>query len=482
MNSYKIQPGDSPALIARAFGVPFDKLIAANPHKPTTVVAGRRTWSGVIPGEKVRVPVGVGDAVADAINALVAAGGPCLQANVSLVCNAQRALGVTVDGKWGSGSSTAARARVSSAPAACSPRPAWWAPVGQSNCPTAAAAPAPAPSVSVATVPPAVQALVGIDLCNPANVAIVCAAQKALGVTVDGKYGSDTANAAYRRNPNVPKACSPRPLWWAPAGKSNCGGVTTATSTPAAPPPPPPSGPIPATTVAPSTSSAPAAVQALLTINPCAQSSAPAVAAAQRALGVMIDGKYGNDTATAARRVLPSAPAGCSPRPTWWAPAGQTNVVPTTKTQSANQAAAAAQTATQAAQEAQSKAAAAPGDTQAAAAAQAATQAAQTAQTAAQAAQTASSTDAAAAAAQTAAAAAQTAQNAAQGGLVAPEQKKLSTGAIVVGAVGAAALVGLVAFAVSGKKKGGTRSHGHSSRRPTHHPKKRKPAHKKKRK
>jgi hypothetical protein len=69
----------------------------------------------------------------------------------------------------------------------------------------------------------------------------------------------------------------------------------------------------------------PAAVAALASIDPCSQSSLDTVYAAQRALGVSPDGKYGNDTATAARRYLPNAPAGCSPRPAWWAPKGQSN-------------------------------------------------------------------------------------------------------------------------------------------------------------
>jgi hypothetical protein len=61
----------------------------------------------------------------------------------------------------------------------------------------------------------------------------------------------------------------------------------------------------------------------------------------------------------------------------------------------------------------------------------------------------------------------------ASAGTVAPEtSKKLSTGAIVVGAVGAAALVGLVAMAVAGKKKTGRR--GPSGKRGKRGPAKRK--------
>jgi LysM repeat protein len=40
---YKTQPGDSPALIAHRLGTSIEALLAANPHKPTTIVAGQPT-------------------------------------------------------------------------------------------------------------------------------------------------------------------------------------------------------------------------------------------------------------------------------------------------------------------------------------------------------------------------------------------------------------------------------------------------------
>jgi len=264
-------------------------------------------------------PLGLGDAAQDAILAVIAAGGPCLQANVMLVCAAQAALGVKVDGKWGTDTSTAARSRVPNAPAGCSPRPTWWAPVGQSSCPivpSAATIPtAVSPTVTPALAPAAVIALGAIDPCQQANVAIVCAAQKALGVSVDGKYGTDTATAARRVFAGAPPACSPRPSWWAPVGSSNCGSTVL----------PPVSAPVPV----PATASVavPAAVAALATVNPCLQTNVAIVYAAQTALGVAKDGKYGTDTAAAARRILPSAPAACSPRPSWWAPVGVVNPI-----------------------------------------------------------------------------------------------------------------------------------------------------------
>jgi len=515
---YQVKNGDSPSRIARAYGLAPSALLNANPHKPTTVVAGQRTWQSIAPKETINVPVGgmigdsfgLGDPAADVVNLLMAAGGPCLQANAGYVCQIQSILGVTVDGKWGSGTAAAVRALVPNAPGACVPTPAWWAPKGSSKCPGGSAAVAPSPppapgssldkaasaavaallgdpgycssvkragtpvntaihnfksawnaanpsnkvpintgnyepSVQIAlasamgtspsNIPPGCGASVAVapapapapmpapapnvtiapspssyvDPCNPANVASVCATQRALGVTVDGKYGNDTATAARRADPSAPGPCSPRPSWWKPAGQSNCPGGAS-----------PMPAPSPAAVVVP------AAVAALATVNPCDQSSLDVVYAAQRALGVSPDGKYGNDTATAARRVLPTAPAGCDPRPAWWAPPGKSNTpsggtVPTPAPRPP-----------------------APGPTVVVPIPQPGP-----------------------------------APGPGQVVVVPEEKKKLSTGAIVAGAIGAAALVGLIAVAATGKKghKGarGPRGHGgrKSHRKSTHRRKKR---------
>jgi len=112
---YQVQYNDSPARIARKFGVSTQSLLNANPQKPTTVVASVPTWRSITVGETVNVPVGgiVGaPSTADKIGIielLMGAGGPCLQKNVGLVCAAQTILGVSHDGKWGSGTSTEAR-------------------------------------------------------------------------------------------------------------------------------------------------------------------------------------------------------------------------------------------------------------------------------------------------------------------------------------------------------------------------------------
>lgn len=195
----------------------------------------------------------VGDAASDAVQALLAAGDPCDPSNVSLVCAAQVALGVQADGKWGAGTAKAAQAVFPGAPGACSPRPSWWAPSGQSNCsgplqiptitvPGTVPAPAPPPPGPALPPPPppAVMAMASLDPCSAANVGAVCAAQAALGLQPDGKWGTETAHAASLILPNAPPACTPRPGWWAPKGQSNCGGAVPA------PPPRPAPAPAPA--------------------------------------------------------------------------------------------------------------------------------------------------------------------------------------------------------------------------------------------
>ena len=60
MRSYQVRQGESPAGIARKFGVSMAGLIGANPHKPTVTVAGQRTWKSLGVGEQI----GVGDGFA----------------------------------------------------------------------------------------------------------------------------------------------------------------------------------------------------------------------------------------------------------------------------------------------------------------------------------------------------------------------------------------------------------------------------------
>lgn len=151
---YQVKAGDSPTIIARMFGVPFDALIRANRFKPTTVVDGQTTWAGLAPNEEIEVPVAgsVGDAAIDAANALANVN-PCDRANVALVCNFQRAIGFTglyVDGKYGQQLAAEVKKRAGHAPAGCSPRPSWWTPAGQSNCVPGSA---PVPTVTPVSTP-----------------------------------------------------------------------------------------------------------------------------------------------------------------------------------------------------------------------------------------------------------------------------------------------------------------------------------------
>lgn len=315
---YVVQSGDSPAIIAQRFGVSTAALIAANPSKPTTEVSdpnGRavRTWRSLVPGETVSVPTSgaVGDALTTALSALAGIN-PCDSRNVALVCAAQQALGLKADGKYGLDTATAAFRINPMSPKACSPRPTWWAPMGQSNCGSAPSLTATAAAATTAAGMPDV-----VNPCDPRNVALVCDAQRKLGLVVDGKYGPGTAAALQKIVPGAPPACSPRPTWWAPAGQSNCGGALVPTA-PAAPT-------STATTPAAAVPLVPGAVSALIGINPCLKSNVALICAAQKALGLVVDGKYGPNTAAAARRIAPKAPPACSPQPAWWAPAGKSN-------------------------------------------------------------------------------------------------------------------------------------------------------------
>lgn len=431
---YKTKIGDSPAKIARRYGVPFGKLIGANPQKPTTVVAGVRTWQSLSPNESVNVPVGVG--VGDAISDMVGIN-PCDQRNVNLVCAAQAVLGVTVDGKWGHGTATAAQALVPGAPGGCSPTPAWWGARGTSKCgsaPSGGGGGVPTSSLSVA----AAAALAALT-ADPNY----CASVARVGTLVNTTVHNFKAawNASNPSSP-VPIGTGKYEPVVAQALSSALGGQTVppGCGAGAAPPPPmplptpaptpivipTPIGPIsPIPVVNPPTpappivapSAVPAAVQALLMTNPCDPSNVAAVCAAQRALGVSADGKWGPDSSRATGGLVPP----CTPRPSWWTPKGQSNC----------------------------PGAAAPpppppppgpipppgpgGVTPMPGPAPSGGGGAQ---------------------------------------IVAPEKKKLSTGAIVAGAVGAAALIGLIAVAATGKKthRGGAKRRGarKAHRKPAH--------------
>ena len=59
---YTVIRGDSPASIARKFGVSLDQLLNANPQKATTVVRGVRTWTSLSNQRRSQPAEGGGEA------------------------------------------------------------------------------------------------------------------------------------------------------------------------------------------------------------------------------------------------------------------------------------------------------------------------------------------------------------------------------------------------------------------------------------
>jgi hypothetical protein len=155
----------------------------------------------------------------------LAAVNPCDQTNAGLVQAFQKSASVTPDGKYGHATAKALAKQIPGAPAACSPRPAWWGSASHGKAhpppPTPAFVPSPPspgfvpPPMPVAsTATPAAQFLAALDPCDQANAGAVRAFQQSAGVTPDGKYGHITARMLAQQVPGAPAACSPRPGWW----------------------------------------------------------------------------------------------------------------------------------------------------------------------------------------------------------------------------------------------------------------------------
>lgn len=328
---YRVKEGDTPARIARTYGVPFDALIDANKHKATTIVSNGhgpvRTWRELLIDEEIIVPVGglVGDPASDVVAALITAGGPCVRANAGYVCQIQSILGLTVDGKWGKDTSAAVRALVPGAPGPCAVQ-SWWV-KGQSACPAGGGV-APAPAHPTSGLAFAANAALAALNADPNYCASVSRVGSPVNTAVHNFKGA--WNAANSSSP-VPIGTGKYEPSVAAALSSALGGATVPPGCGAAAPAPSPSpspapapAPAPVPTPAPivTPSNVPSAVLALIGINPCNSSSAADVCAAQRALGLTPDGKYGNDTAAAARRFLPEAPPACGTQ-SWWGAKGQ---------------------------------------------------------------------------------------------------------------------------------------------------------------
>ena len=346
----RAQFGDSPTILARRFNVSRDALIAANPWKPTAMVAGQRTWRGLNHNEIVRIPTGrtglhgaLGDFGLGAItpsdpngpHALIKKGSS--GADVALW---QTIIGVTADGSFGPNTDAATRAWQSAHGVSVDGvvGPNTWAAALGGMVP----APTPAPTSPV---------VAGAGLALAAGAAFVALNADPNYCTSVGRSGSAVNTAVHNfkaawnsANPHsaVPIGTGKYEPSVAAALSSALGGTAVPpgcgasgpTPTPPLPIPPLPVPPIPVPPlpVPPIPANIPAAVQAIMSFNPCDQSNALFICQLQHALGMPADGKYGNDTATAVRRLIPTAPAGCSPRPSWWTPAGQSNcggVLPT---------------------------------------------------------------------------------------------------------------------------------------------------------
>jgi hypothetical protein len=442
---YLVQYSDSPASIAKKFGIAMSTLLAANPQKPTTVTAGVRTFRELRIGETLNIPsvglsgTGVGFNFLKA--ALVPWGTPS-----EIIKAAEHRRHVDRPSREGRNDWEHWRRVHPGTP--YSDYQNWWTQYGQNGGTISGADTGVGQSAA-----DAVAALTVNDPCDPANVGLVWAAQQALGLQPDGKWGSGSSSAANAKGFPAPPGCSPRPSWWAPAGQVNqppAGTFTAPQNTifgkvPAVPPVVnvsslPSAGPGPGSS--PSTASP--AVQQLTLIDPCDPANVNAVGSAQSALGIQADGKYGTGTATAARKQLGSfAPSACSPRPSWWLPPGQSNLGGAAPAPAPMPAPAPAPAPMPSPAPPPSAPMPVPGPTAPPPVAITPTPG--------------------------------------PGGGGAIAKHHISTGAIVAGAVGLAALVGIVAMAVSGKgktttryrtRKGKTKTRWRTRKAPTHHKKK----------
>lgn len=316
--AYKVQIGDSPARIARRFGIPMSSLIRANPHKPVTVVAGQHTWRGISVGEAVNVPGGgtVGDYLGAYAPGSITGTHATIRRGSSGtdVATWQAFLGLTADGIFGANTESATRAFQSghglTADGVVGPK-TWAAAQGSISSQTQAAqtlfaarAPTPAPLN-------APHAQIRKGSTGP-DVALW---QTIVRVTPDGIFGpiTETATKAWQAAHGLAADGIVGPKTWG-AALSSAGPIAPAPT--ASPAPTPVSFPTPSVpTVAPV--SVAAAVQALAGVDPCYSGNAMMVCAAQAALGITPDGKYGPATAAAVKRLVPGAPAACN-TPLWW--------------------------------------------------------------------------------------------------------------------------------------------------------------------
>ena len=251
---YTIAYGDSPASVAKKFGISLSDLLAANPQKPTTITAGVRTFRELHIGEKLNVPT-VGLSGADAIGvgfnffkaALLPWGAPAEIGGALIAKALQHRKHVGAPTKGGHNSWERWQQVHPGTP--YSDYQNWWNTYGQTGGTIAGAA-----GVGD-VVSDTMNALSQVDPCNQLYVGMVCSAQSVLGLNPDGKWGSGSYGAAKARGLSAPSPCSPRPSWWAPVGQSNCGQISAPSPTPSPMPVP---GPMPAPMPSPMPGPAPA--------------------------------------------------------------------------------------------------------------------------------------------------------------------------------------------------------------------------------
>lgn len=473
---YRVKPGESPAMIARNLGTSVAALISANTHKPTAVVAGKRTFKGLRYNELLHRPSAgsVGalgeDGTLGAItpadpaapHALIASGssGP----DVALW---QKIIGVTADGVFGSGTDAATRKwqTAHGLPADGKVGPNTWAKaLGMASSAPVAVPASSATGPGLAMAAGAAYTALSSDpnYCTsvaragtPVNTAVHNfkaawnAANPSSPVPIGtGKYEPVVAAALSSAlgGVNVPTGCGAAP-----------GGVTPPAAPPqGAPPPPPTVTPVPTPAASSAYSSAQiaaaTAMNSALSAHGYKQADQGLYAAFQRAMGLKADGYPGTGTMGKLRDVLASAGVPMASVPVYpWHAGAYDGVNAPTQSQWTGAAPAPAPPV------APPPSAPSGGGGGVVPAPQAPSAGGGgTVPTA----------------------------PAGGGGIVAPEAKKgLSTGAIVVGAIGAAALVGLGAMALTGKKTGhrGARgARGPSRRKSSKHKKPAHPGHKSK--
>lgn len=335
--NYTVRQGDSPTAIARKFGMPLGDLLAANPHKATTVVSGVRTWQSLAVGEVLSVPSGLGAAAAFAINAMnvdmnycANVGRPGTPVNVA-IHNFKQAWNAANPGEplpVGTGkyevtvaaalSSVVGRADPGAkAPAACDDRRR--EEIAATPITITADPPAVATSdqytertgLSDAALDPTVLFNLGAYItANPdQSECTPSAAVSAFQTNYITTYGGQHVYGGVMLASGLYDSITDKALWARYAG-TRPPNVKVCTSGAAVA-----SRPL-VTSVSPELQRA--AAVTLAAFDPCKQESVELVRSFQRATGQEPDGEYGTTTAAALAKYVPNAPTGCSPRPSWW--------------------------------------------------------------------------------------------------------------------------------------------------------------------